>query len=108
MLLGLIGIVSELISASRVESLPKGTRFDWEAYWKDIENGMDSQTQLKKRKKGGYYTTKPAQPKWWELPLDIIIDTERYEYDKRVIGEEYAEYSRKHGGYRQIKPFKKG
>lgn len=38
---------------------PKERRFDWDAYWKDIENGIEPMEQVRKRQRGEYYTTKP-------------------------------------------------
>ena len=108
LLFSIIGIASGLISDARVKPLPKGSRFDWDAYWKDIEDGMDCMTQLKKCERLEYYTTNPQKPKWWELPLDTVVDVERYENDKKRISERYAEHNRQLGEYRQIKPFKKG
>lgn len=32
---------------------------DWDAYYRDIENGMDMKTHLKKVKRGDYWITTP-------------------------------------------------
>ena len=108
---GLLGFVSILFAIKEVVKektepvVPKGTRFDWDAYYKDIENGISAMEQVRKRQRGGYMTTKPATPKWYELPLDTVVDTKRYKHDKEVYGEHIAESWRKNGQYRQIKPF---
>ena len=64
----LAGLVATLFVGSQIvkekmeKPAPKGTRFDWDAYYKDIENGMTTVEQIKKRQRGGYNTTKPAEP----------------------------------------------
>ena len=93
----------QLIKEKMEKPTPKGTRFDWDAYYKDIENGMTTMEQIKKRQNGGYNTTKPAEPKWYELPIDTVVDTKRYEHDKAKYGEEMAEMWRKNGSYRTIR-----
>lgn len=91
----------EIIKEKTEPVAPRGTRFDWDAYYKDIENGIDPMKQLKKRKAGGYMTTKPkAEPK--EV-IPGVVDIKRYEYDKKVYGEEFAEAWRKNGSYKYIK-----
>ena len=106
---GLLGILSILFSAKEIvkeaveKPAPQGTRFDWDAYWEDVRNGMTSVEQIKKRQRGGYLTTKPKPPEWYELPLDTVVDTERYENDKKQYGESVAEQWRKTGSYRQIR-----
>ena len=37
--------------------------FDWDAYWKDIENGMDIMEQIKKKERGDYWITTPQHRK---------------------------------------------
>ena len=49
----------EIIEEKLEKPAPKGARFDWDAYWKDVENGMSTIDQIKKRERGGYMTTKP-------------------------------------------------
>lgn len=48
----------------------------------------------------------PAKPKeiksWLDLPKDTVVDVERYEHDKKVHGEAYAEATRKAGDYRFV------
>ena len=108
---GLLTIVSTLLATKgfikeKLEKpAPKGARFDWDAYYKDIANGMSTMEQIKKRQRGGYITTKPDLPKWYELPIDAVIDTKRYEHDKATYGEYIAEAKRKNGVYRQIRNF---
>lgn len=41
-----------------VEPVAPSTRFDWDAYWEDIDKGISIQEQLRKRAKGGYNTSK--------------------------------------------------
>lgn len=106
---GLLSLVSTLFSIKELANektepvTPKGTRFDWDAYREDIRNCIGVMEQIKKRKHDEYMTTKPPIPKWYELPIDTVIDTERYEHDKKVYGEDTAEYWRRTGSYRRIK-----
>ena len=51
--------VVQAVKESTEKPAPQGTHFDWDAYWEDVRNGMTSVEQIKKRKKGGYLTTKP-------------------------------------------------
>lgn len=80
-----------LIKEKTEKPAPKGTRFDWDAYKKDIENGIGCMEQLRKQERGGYWTTKP---------LPEIVDIERYEYDKKRYGAETAECWKQKGYYR--------
>ena len=61
----LISILSiiQVVKEWREKPAPKGTRFDWDAYWKDVENGMPSIEQVRKRQRGGYMTTEPLPEK---------------------------------------------
>lgn len=81
------------------------TRFDWEAYEADVKAGVSDYDRMQKRMKGGYDTTTPAPPKWWELPLDTVVDTARYEHDKKIYSPELLQRFREEGEYRQIKRF---
>lgn len=42
---------------------PKGSRFDYEARQRDIENGMDIMERIKKQQRGEYYTLEPKKDK---------------------------------------------
>ena len=59
--LGMAG--KEIVSEKLEKPLPRNVRFDWDAYWADVRHGMSSKEQLKKRARGGYYTTKPLSDK---------------------------------------------
>ena len=99
---GLLAIISTLFTITQLvketteKPAPKGTRFDWDAYNRDIANGMDCMTQLKKRKAGGYMTTTPLPE---NPPIDRVVDVERYERDKKLYGEDLTELHRKAGDY---------
>ena len=56
---GIIAAIVTLVKEALEKPAPKGQRFDWDAYWKDVENGMDSMEQVRKRQRGGYLTTDP-------------------------------------------------
>lgn len=57
--IAIIYAVVKLVKEALEKPAPKGQRFDWDAYWKDVENGMDSMEQVRKRQRGGYLTTEP-------------------------------------------------
>lgn len=59
----LILALKQIIKEALEKPAPKGTRFDWDAYWKDVENGMPSMEQVRKRQRGGYMTTDPLPEK---------------------------------------------
>ena len=95
----------EIVKEKLEKPRPANVHFDWDAYWEDIENGISCTEQLRKQKRGDYYTTRPQKKKWYELPLDTVADIERYEYEKEIFGERMVEEWRKYGRYREIKKF---
>lgn len=99
--------VKDLIKETTEKPAPKGTRFDWDLYWEDIENGVNNREIIKRRGNGYYNTTKPAPPKWYEVPIDTVLDVKRYEYDKQHYSESIVESWRKNGYYRFIKKINK-
>lgn len=109
-MLGALTVVALIISGIQIihektrPSIPKNANFDWDAYWADIRNGMGAMEQVRKRERGGYWTTKPAPPSILDLPLDTVIDVERYKHDKELYPH-YAEQKRKNGGYRYMQKF---
>ena len=54
----LILAIGSIIKEKTEPVPPKGMHFDWDAYWNDVNNGMSSVEQIKKRQRGGYMTTK--------------------------------------------------
>lgn len=103
LIVSVIFTIVELIKEKTEPVAPKGTRFDWDAYWADVNNGISATEQIRKRERGDYLTTKQKQPEWWELPIDTVVDTKRYQHDKEVYGEYMTEVWRKNGSYRCIK-----
>ena len=91
----LILAIIRLIKEACEKPAPKGQRFDWDAYWKDIEDGIDIEEQLKRRKRGYYLTTEP---------INDLVDIERYEHDKDVYGEDVANKWKVYGYYRYKQP----
>ena len=81
--------------------VPKGTRFDWDVYWADVEKGMPAMEQIRKRQRGGYMTTKPLPEPKEVIPK--VVDMKRYQHDKKLYGEAIAEVDRKCGMYMFIK-----
>ena len=93
----------ELIKEKLEKPTPKGTRFDWDAYYKDIENGITCREQIKKQQQGGYYTTKPipvGRNEYGHLPYNAIVDVEAYEQEKAMYGEEIVNDWANQGRYR--------
>lgn len=91
----------EVIKEKTEPVAPKGTRFDWDTYWTDVENGMPAMEQVRKRQSGGYMTTKPLSQ-----PVEVIpkvVDMKRYQHDKKMYGEAIAEVNRKCGMYMYVK-----
>lgn len=78
--MNLFAILSMLFTARQIIKeksepvAPAGTRFDWDAYWEDVRNGMSSMEQVRKRQRGGYMTTKPVPGQGRELPMDTVVD----------------------------------
>jgi len=89
--LSLIYAAYKIISEKLEKPAPANRRFDWDAYWKDVENGMSVTDGIKKQKRGDYWTTKPE---------NNLVDIERYEHDKKYFGEECADGWRKNGYYK--------
>lgn len=58
-IIAIVLAIRQILKETLEKPAPKGTRFDWDAYWKDIENGMPAMEQVRKRQRGGYMTTEP-------------------------------------------------
>ena len=56
--ISIIGVIAKLIKEKTEPVTPRGTTFDWDAYYKDIDNGVDTMERIKKRQQGYYMTTK--------------------------------------------------
>ena len=56
-IISIIFTIKELIKEKTEPVTPKGTRFDWDAYYQDIDNGVSTEERLKKRQRGEYMTT---------------------------------------------------
>ena len=106
-MLDLFAILAALFAAREVIKekaepvAPKGIRFDWDAYWADVDNGIPIMKQVKKRQSGGYTTTKPLSK-----PVEVIpkvVDMKRYQHDKKVYGEAITEVNREYGLYMYVK-----
>ena len=102
LVVSIIFAIIELIKEKFEPVTPPNTRFDWDAYWNDVKNGISTTEQIKKRERGGYLTTTPKQSEWWELPIDTIVDVNRYQRDKDTYGDYVAEMWRKNGSYRCV------
>lgn len=106
-MLDLLLIVSSIFTAKELVKektepvAPASMRFDWDAYWEDIGNGIGAMEQVRKCERGGYYTTKPLPEK--KEVIEGVLDMERYLHDLDVCGEEMTEIRRKNGVYKYIK-----
>lgn len=94
--------VKEIIKEKTEKPAPKNMRFDWDAYWQDVRNGMSSVELIRKRQRGEYFTTKPKQEELSDIHMDAVIDVERYERDKSIFDEAIVENWREKGVYRKI------
>lgn len=107
---GLLSIFSmfltckEIIKEATEKPTPKGTHFDWDAYWEDVRNCIDPMEQVRKRERGEYMTTKPKPT---PSDAELLVDIERYENDKKFYGEEWAEKMKQLGHYKEKKFFLK-
>lgn len=90
----------ELIEEKMEKPILKNTRFDYDAFCKDIDNGMSATDQIKKRKNGGYMTDDPLPS---NMNFNNVVDIKRYLNDKNVYGEIAAEMWRKNGNYKYIR-----
>lgn len=92
------------VAKERLEPVaPKGTRFNWAAYWQDIDNGLGAMQQTRKRQSGGYTTTMPPQIN--PVLKNGVVDQKRYQYDKITYGEAIAEMNRQNGSYAYVRPY---
>lgn len=91
----------EIIKEKTEPVAPPNTRFDWDAYWADVENGMPAMEQVRKRQRGGYMTTKTLPEPKEVIPK--VVDMKRYQHDKALYGEAIAEVNRKNGMYMYIR-----
>ena len=105
---GLITAISMVFSAKEIikeqieSNAPASMRFDWDAYRNDISK-MSVQDQMKKVERGGYFTTKPIEPR--TLSMEDVVDVERYKRDLELYGENFVEERRKIGSYKYIRRF---
>lgn len=108
-MIDVLGIVAALLFTKEVvkESIepvaPKGTRFDWTAYWRDADNGLGAMEQVRKRQSGGYTDAIPLQIN--PVPKNGVVDQKRYQRDKRTYGEAIAEMNRQNGSYACVRPY---
>lgn len=57
--IGIIVTIATMIGdRAKSKPIPPDAKFDWDAYYADLANGMDKMTQLEKRRRGEYWTTK--------------------------------------------------
>ena len=111
-LLGLVSLLwtgKELIKEAREAmrpAKPANVRIDEEAFLKDLKTHSINWC-VEKQNRGGYDTTEPEPPRepfWWELPMDTVVDTERYSYDKLRYGRKKAKSWKEQGYYRRVFP----
>lgn len=108
-MIDVLGMVAALlftkeVAQERLEPVaPKGTRFDWAAYWRDIDDGIGAMEQVRKRQSGGYTNT--MLPQTNPVPKNGVVDQKRYQHDKRTYGEAIAEMNRQNGSYAYVRPY---
>jgi hypothetical protein len=69
---------------------PKGTRFDTDTYWDDVNRGVDPIEVVRKRQNNQYVTTAPKPVSHRDIPINAIVDRERYEHDVKKYGQGFA------------------
>lgn len=83
--------VGKSITKEKEEPIPANAHFDYDAYNKDIKNGMSHEAMVRKRQARAYWTTEPE---------NLIVDRERYEHHCKVFGKETADGWVKNGFYK--------
>ena len=83
---------------------PPGHKFDSEKELQDLRDGIGVQEWQRRKKKGYYYSTPEeiAQRQKAKEVIPGVVDIERYEYDKKLWGEEKAEQRRTAGHYKHV------
>lgn len=99
-IIGIVGIlfITKEIITEKLERKQGVTYFNWDKYWKDVQCGMTTEQQLKKRKSGGYTTTST----YFSNCKKTAFDHERYNHDKELYGEAVAEMWKNNGSYNKI------
>ena len=98
-MINVLGIVAAFLSAKEVATeriepvAPKGTRFDWAAYWHDADNGLGAMEQVRK------------PPQINPVLENGVVDQKRYQHDKLAYGEAIAEMNRQNGSYAYVRPY---
>lgn len=93
--------IKEVVQEKAEPVAPKGTRFDWNMYWDDVDRGMSATEQINKRQSGGYMTTAPLPTSF--PVIHGVVDVKRYQHDKRVYGDAIAEMNRRNGSYKYVR-----
>lgn len=96
-IVALIDFLKELFTPK--PKIPEGARYDFEKYYQDIDD-LGIFEAIEKDKRGEYWTTGELTKSWTDLPLETVVDVERYERDKILLGELWTESNRKAGDYR--------
>ena len=83
---------------------PLGHRYDSEKARQDLANGIGTCEWQRRKKKGYYWSTPEEIEQRQKAKEDIpgVVDIKRYEYDKKLWGEEKAEQRRAAGHYKHI------
>lgn len=86
---------------------PPGHTYDFEKADEDHCNGIGYDEWERRYKKGYYWTSQKEieERKKAKEVIPGVVDIKRYENDKRIFGEKYAEMNRKLGNYTTIKEF---
>jgi hypothetical protein len=94
----------ELVQESLEPVAAVNQRFDTDTYWDDVNRGVDPIEVVRKRQNNQYVTTAPKPVSHRDIPINAIVDRERYEHDVKKYGQGFADRERRIGGYRVKKP----
>ena len=62
-IVALIYTVYMILKEKLEKPLPKDAYYDWDEYWKDIENGVPLKVRQRKQERMEYYKS-PSNPNW--------------------------------------------
>lgn len=93
--------IKEIVQEKFEKPPSKNSRFDYDAFYKDTDNGMSAMDQLRKRQRGDYITTKPLTHN--KVSFNDVVDIKRYKNDIDIYGKDVAEIWRKNGNYKYIR-----
>ena len=62
LIIAILIIIYFVVKENMPSKMPPNAYFDWDEYYRDIDNGMDCMTQLRKEQNYGYYKSRDTHP----------------------------------------------